>query len=122
MCKGLGLDLCEIVRMETLLADERFLSRYFTPEEAAYVHSRGQSAAQTLAGLFAAKEAVVKSLGVGLSLPFKEIEIFHNEAGQPQVRLTGTAAEKLAALGGGDFLLSITHEGGMAAAVALWQA
>ena len=32
------------------------------------------------------------------------------------------AAEKLAALGGGDFLLSITHEGGMAAAVALWQA
>ena len=122
MCKGLGLDLCEIVRMEALLADERFLSRYFTSEEAAYVRSRGQSAAQTLAGLFAAKEAVVKALGVGLSLPFKEIEIIHNEARQPQVRLTGTAAEKLAALGGGDFLLSITHEGGMAAAVALWQA
>lgn len=122
MCKGLGLDLCEIARMELLLADERFLSRFFTSEETAYVHSRGQSAAQTLAGLFAAKEAVVKALGVGLSLPFKEIEIIHNKARQPQVRLTGTAAEKLAALGGGDFLLSITHEGGMAAAVALWQA
>ena len=40
MCKGLGLDLCEIARMETLLADERFLSRYFTPEEAAYVRSQ----------------------------------------------------------------------------------
>ena len=43
MCKGLGLDLCEVARMEKMLADSRFLSRYFTPGEIDYIHSRGKS-------------------------------------------------------------------------------
>ena len=73
MCKGLGLDLCGIARMEALLRDERFLSRYFTPAEAAYVRSKGAGAAQTLAGLYAAKEAVLKALGVGIALPLREV-------------------------------------------------
>ena len=75
MCKGLGLDLCGISRMEALLRDERFLNRYFTPAETAYVHAKGAGAAQQLAGM-----------------------------------------------GGGSFLLTITHEGDTAAAAALWQA
>ena len=33
MIKGLGLDLCEISRMEKLLEDERFLNRYFNEGE-----------------------------------------------------------------------------------------
>ena len=69
MCKGLGLDLCGISRMEALLRDERFLNRYFTPAETAYVHAKGAGAAQTLAGLYAAKEAVLKAMGVGIALP-----------------------------------------------------
>ena len=36
MVKGLGLDLCEITRMEKLLADDRFLNRYFREEEPAF--------------------------------------------------------------------------------------
>ena len=43
MCRGLGVDLCEIARMEKLMQDERFLGRYFTPAEAEYVRSRGAS-------------------------------------------------------------------------------
>ena len=122
MCKGLGLDLCGIARMEALLRDERFLSRYFTPAEAAYVRSKGAGAVQTLAGLYAAKEAVLKALGVGIALPLREVEICHAPGGQPQVCLTGRAAEHLAAMGGGHFLLTITHEENTAAAAALWQA
>ena len=52
MCKGIGLDLCSIGRMEKLLQDDRFLRRYFTPGETDYVRSRGNGAAATLAGLF----------------------------------------------------------------------
>lgn len=108
--------------MEALLRDERFLNRYFTPAETAYVHARGAGAAQTLAGLYAAKEAVLKAMGVGIALPLQEVEIFHGSGGQPQVRLTGRAAQQLAGMGGGSFLLTITHEGDTAAAAALWQA
>ena len=122
MCKGLGLDLCGIARMEALLRDERFLSRYFTPAEAAYVRSKGAGAAQTLAGLYAAKEAVLKALGVGIALPLREVEICHAPGGQPQVCLTGRAAEHLAAMGGGHFLLTIPQAAEAAAAAALWQA
>lgn len=120
MCKvrGVGIDLCEISRMAELLPDGRFLARYFTDAEAAYIAARGAGAAQSLAGIWAAKEAVLKALGLGLSLPLKEIEITHTAAGQPQVALHGNAA---AAAQNGSMMVSITHEGMMAAAVCVWQ-
>lgn len=121
MCKGLGLDLCSISRMMPLLTDDRFLTRYFQPEEAAYIRSRGAGSAQTLAGIYAAKEAVLKALGIGLTLPLRDVVIRHSEGGQPQALLTGRAAAWLASQGGGNFLLTITHEGDTAAAAALWQ-
>lgn len=114
--RGLGLDLCEISRMQDHLED-RFLDKYFTEEETAYIRSRGVQAAHSMAGIWAAKEAVLKALGTGIVFPLREVEIGHTALGQPTVTLHGRAAE--AAQGGG-FLLSITHEGGMAAAVAVW--
>ena len=116
MCKGLGLDLCGISRMEPLLADGRFLERYFTGAEADYIRSRGAGAAQSMAGIWAAKEALMKAAGRGLTLPLREIEVCHGPAGEPFYRLHGSAAQTLP----GNFLLSITHEGDMAAAVCLW--
>lgn len=121
MCKvlGVGIDLCDISRMEENLRDDRFLRRFFTADEAAYIRSRGLSASQTMAGIFAAKEAFLKAVGTGLSLPLQDIEVRHTELGQPIYHLTGKALE---AAGGGQVLLSITHEGLMAAAVCIWQA
>ena len=58
MCNGIGIDLCEISRMEKLMADDRFMNRWFTPEEIRYVLAKGKGAAQTLAGLYAAREAL----------------------------------------------------------------
>ena len=37
MCKGVGLDLCEIARMEELLEDQRFLERFFNDGEISYI-------------------------------------------------------------------------------------
>ena len=116
MCRGLGLDLCEISRMEKQLTDERFLNRYFTAEEICYIRLKGKKAAETMAGIYAAKEAMAKALGTGIVFDLKEISIIHNGAGMPGYALSGNAAK----LGGGDsFLLSISHDGGIAAAVCI---
>lgn len=117
MCKGIGIDLCEIARMQTLLDEGRSLRRMFTEEEQAYIAGKGASAAQTMAGMFAAKEAVLKALGTGMTIPMTDIVISHTELGQPIVTLAGKAAEF-----GGTMLVSITHEAGMAAAFAVWMA
>ena len=114
MSRGLVLDLCEISRMEKLSADERFLNRYFNEGEIGYIRSKGKSAAQTMAGIYAAKEALAKALGTGITFDLKEISIFHDEAGMPAYSLSGKAKK----MGEGDrFFLSITHDGGIAAAV-----
>ena len=117
MIKGIGLDLCGIRRMEELVADGRFLNRYFTPDEKAYILSKNQAAAQSAAGIFAAKEAFLKALGTGLAgAPLTEIEVGHTPQGQPVLKLHGKA---LNALGPGRAWVSITHEGDMAAATVI---
>ena len=114
MVKGLGLDLCGIARMEKLLADDRFLNRYFTEDEIGYIRSKGKGAAQTMAGIYAAKEALAKALGTGITFDLREISVLHDEAGKPGYALSGTAA----GMAGGDrFWLSVSHEEGTAAAV-----
>ena len=116
MCNGLGLDLCEIARMEKQLQNDRFLTRFFTPGEIEYVRSRGAGAAATLAGLFAAREALGKALGGGIDFELKEAEVCHTESGAPCFRLSGRLKERV---GNARLLLSISHDGGMAAAVCL---
>ena len=117
MCKGIGIDLCGIARMQQHLEEGRSLRRMFTEGEESYIRSKGATAAQTMAGMFAAKEAVLKALGIGMTIPMTDVVIAHTELGQPVVTLTGKAAEM-----GGTVMVSITHEAGMAAAFAIWEA
>ena len=117
--RGIGLDLCGIARMADKLDNERFLSRICTSGEIAYLRSRGQMAAASLAAMWAAKEAALKALGVGITLPMTDVEVLHDEAGRPSYALHGQAA---VLCGGGTLLLSITHECDMAAAMCVWQA
>lgn len=120
MIAGVGLDLCEIARMEKMLLNEHFLTRFFAPEEQAYIHAKGKGAAQSMAGIFAAKEALTKALGKGLSAgPLNEICVLHDEEGAPYYELRGEIAEAAARRGIAQVFLSITHENGMAAAVAV---
>ena len=114
MVKGLGLDLCEVSRMEKLLGDERFMARFFSEGEIRYIRSKGRAAAQTMAGIFAAKEALAKALGTGIAFELKDVCVVHDGKGKPEYALSGTAKD----LGEGDrFFLSVTHDGGVAAAV-----
>ena len=118
MIRGLGCDLCAISRMEKIMADGRFLHRYFTEEERAYIAARARGA-QTAAGIFAAKEALVKALGTGFDgFALADIEIFSDEAGAPHVRLYRGAQARLAEIGALNVMVSISHTKDAAMAVA----
>lgn len=117
---GLGLDLCDVARIERQLEKgDAFLLRYYTPAERAYLQGRGKVAAQSAAAMFAAKEALLKAMGAGLSggVALSDIGVTHAESGAPFYTLTGAALEKLKALGASRAHLSLTHEAGIAAAV-----
>ena len=119
---GLGIDLCQVERIEkAMAAHANFLSRYYTEEEQAYIAQRGNAGAQSAAAMFAAKEALLKAMGIGLSggVSMREIGVCHDTNGAPCYKLTGAAADRLRSMGGGSVFLSLTHEGGMAAAVAI---
>ena len=118
MIAGIGIDLCEIHRMEKYLENGRFLARFFAVEEQAYIQSKNKAAAQSMAGIFAAKEALTKALGVGLSGgELRDICVLHDANGAPYYDLRGDWAELAQERKITSFFLSVTHENGMAAAV-----
>ncbi len=94
MIIGLGSDLCDIRRIETVLArhGEKFLARVFTDIERAKAERRAERIrAGTYAKRFAAKEAASKALGTGFSqgVFMKDLGVVNLPSGQPTLRLTG---------------------------------
>ena len=121
---GIGGALCAVSRMERAIARAGFMDRVYTEQERAALEQKGRGRAQSAAAMFAAKEAVAKALGTGMSggVCFDQIEVTHDALGAPGVRLHGAAQERLLALGGGRVLLSLSHEGDMAIAFAVIEA
>ena len=116
MKQSCGIDVVEVKRMEHSLKNPRFLTRCFTPEELAYFETRA-TAPRTVAAHFAAKEAFGKLFGTGLAgFSLLEVSVSHTQAGAPYFTLTGEAA-KMAE--GWELSLSLTHDAGIAAAVAV---
>jgi holo-[acyl-carrier protein] synthase len=110
---GVGIDLLEIERMERALERHpRLADRVFTEDELAYARTKGRPG-RHLAARFAAKEAVVKALGLSEGVSLREIEVVAGEP--PTVRLSGRAAEIAA---GREIAISLTHSRDNAAAVA----
>jgi holo-[acyl-carrier protein] synthase len=114
MAGGIGIDLLEIVRLERALERHpRLAERVFTEAERDYAAARARPG-RHLAARFAAKEAVVKALGLSGGVGLREVEIVAGEP--PTVRLSGRAAE---AAGGERIDISLTHSRDLAAAVAV---
>ena len=109
---GVGLDLLEIDRLEQALARRPGLGqRIFTDGERAYAAARARPV-RHLAARFCAKEAVAKALALEAWSP-RDVEIVTGEHGAPQVVLHGALA------GLGPVAVSLTHDRGMAGAVAV---
>jgi holo-[acyl-carrier protein] synthase len=115
---GLGLDLVDIPRFAAVLARRPAMSeRLFTAGERGYAESLADPV-PSLAARFAAKEAVMKAMGVGLgAFDFGEVEVQRQPSGEPRLVLTGRAAELAVERAVRQWLVSLTHTSTAAAAV-----
>lgn len=114
---GIGVDAVEIERFRrSLERTPSMRTRLFTEEELAYVASKSDPV-PSLAARFAAREAVMKSLGVGLgAFGFHEVWVTRAGSGAPSLVVTGAAAELAAARGVTRWHLSLTHSQSIAVA------
>jgi holo-[acyl-carrier protein] synthase len=117
---GIGIDAVEVERFREVLARTPGVARrLFTEAERAY-GDRRRDPAERLAARFAAKEAVMKALGVGLgAFAFHDVEVVRAPSGQPGLELRGRAADLARERGVTGWRLSLTHTHRMAEAVAV---
>jgi holo-[acyl-carrier protein] synthase len=107
---GLGVDICEIARMERALARHSTMrDRVFTPEEIAYCDSKARPA-ESYAGRFAAREATIKALGGYRGKRWQDISVNRHPGGAPSILLGGHAKRRADALGIDRVLITFTHE------------
>ena len=118
---NLGVDVIEVERVQKVYErqKDRFLKRVFTKEEQDYCLSKSNPFPH-LAARFAAKEAVSKafSTGVGKLFSWTSCSIYHGPRMQPLVRLDDQGSALLAALGGTDVRITLSHTKTTAVAVA----
>ncbi len=115
---GLGVDICEIERMERALSRHPTMrERVFTPEEIAYCRRFRHRQGEHYAARFAAKEALVKALGAPGDLHWHDAEVTVGEHGRPHLEVRGTVAGRAAQLGVTGWHVSLSHDGGIASAV-----
>lgn len=124
-----GIDIVKISRIDEAMKNARFVSRILTENEIEYAFSKSKeitkfgfnSVAMTVAGLFAAKEAVLKALGVGMTsgYGFIEISIGHTQKGAPVVSLSNKLNKVLKEKQKEKIEISIAHDGDYSTAIAI---
>lgn len=114
MVVGVGIDIVEVARIAHALRRPQFARKLLTEHEEAYcTNAAGVLVPSRVAGRWAAKEAVVKAVGVTYVL--SQIEILNDPLGQPHVRIHNPHFDSTRLR----IYLSITHERNNAAAVAV---
>ena len=109
---GCGIDLVKIERIEKIIKKwgDNFIFRIFTSLEREYCEKKKGNKYQSYAGRFAAKEALLKSLGLGLrGVNWKEIEIENNELGQPIIETSGKLKNIASVKGVSKYFITISH-------------
>lgn len=109
MVHGIGNDIIAVKRIEGVIErhGSHFLQKIFTTKEIAYC-STYKDSARHFAGRFAAKEAIVKALGIGFreGIGWLDIEVINDEKGKPQVNFSSHVQEMVAPM---KVLVSISH-------------
>lgn len=112
MIVGIGTDLVSIERFQRSLEkfEGKLRDRMFTETERAYCDSQSESAA-AYAVRFAAKEAAMKALGLGLSegITWQDVEVVRTDNGKPELRFFGVFCKKADELGVTASHVSLSH-------------
>lgn len=120
MIFGIGIDLVSVKRVEAAILryGRRFSQRVFTPGELDYLVLRKRSY-ESYAARFAVKEAAFKALGRGWDQcgGFTSVEVISADSGRPEIAFHGKALAFAQEAGIKRAHVTITHDGGMAAAV-----
>jgi len=105
-----GVDIVLVNRFDDLIDDKEFLTKYFTTEEVNYISSKVHKN-QTMAGIFAAKEAFLKALGIGIGkgLTLHEINVCYEKTGKPFIEQTPKIDNLLDEIGLNNIEISISH-------------
>ncbi len=122
MIRGIGTDIVQVDRIGTAIKrTPMFLEKVFTEEERKYFKSRKDNL-ETIAGNFAAKEAISKALGTGIRrFGLLDIEILRNEMGQPIVNISDKVKEVISIKEDFSIHVSISHTSENAIAFAIWE-
>ena len=117
---GIGTDLVELGRFRRVVdRTPGILTRAFTEGERSYAERR-RDPVERYAVRWAAKEAVMKALGVGVfDVPLRDIEVLRAESGEPSLHLHRKAAAIAEARGVREWRLTLTHTESLAQAVAV---
>ena len=119
---GIGTNIIECLRIAQMIErhGERFLNRVFTDQEIQYCRQR-HAATQHFAGRWAAKEAVLKSLGSGWikGINWRDLEVRNDKSGQPKVAFRGGIRDIVEQKGIKDIRISISHCRSHATALAI---
>lgn len=84
---GIGCDIVEVDRAGKL-SNEKYLNKFLTQKEIDNINFKSKIKSEHIAGRFAAKEAIVKSLGTGFrSISPTDIEITNDELGKPIAKI-----------------------------------
>ncbi|GAB6155875.1 holo-ACP synthase [Desulfosporosinus burensis] len=113
-----GIDIIEIERVvQAYKRQPKLFERLFTIQERDNLLGKG---IQSYAARFAGKEAILKTLGTGLSgLSWHDIEILNDLSGEPLVYLSSRAMNQVRARGGSQVRVSLTHNRTQAMAFAI---
>lgn len=113
-----GIDIINIERFAKACERRpKIKERLFTERERTELHDRPVS---SWAARFSGKEAILKSIGTGLSgLSWHDVEILTEKSGEPRVYLSGTADELVKKRGGSVIRISLSHEQEYAIAMAI---
>lgn len=116
----IGVDIVEIDRIkEALTKNERFLNKLFTKNEIEYFKSKNFKV-ETIAGNFAAKEAISKAIGTGIrKFKFSDMEILRNDLGKPVVKTYNNLKQICIDFNVLDIKVSISHSNKYAVANAI---
>jgi holo-[acyl-carrier protein] synthase len=113
---GIGIDVVDLARFE------RAVGRTPRLRERLFAVSERDLPLRSLAGRFAAKEALMKALGDATGVTWHDMEVVSDVEGNPSMQLTGAAAAIAERRGITHIHLSMSHDAGIAIAQVIVEA